>query len=396
MPKYTWVILFIHVLIKSPLCLQEKRKIKTSSKAAENMEKASDVEKITRPEPSKDETGDAKRSKTPKAGKIKSSTITDKISGETKINTEAIKLRSKEQNKKSETGVKKSVISQKYDPVRAKAKVISKKAKEHGQKLLKQNSKMDKSGSSQQNQGTNQLRRSLREAKITNFKDLFRDAYKNTEESEKVVAKKNDMVGQKDKSLTNIDSMAIKTKIIPHPPIIYPNIKFKDPKSEVKGLKTQLSKKKLAQQKIQKKLTQLNEKPQTQWEEKRPLRRKRRKCGSCGPCERADDCGQCRFCLVSLNDIHYENMHVMNNKNENFHLKKKKRRRINIFIAPAYSKERYRSSNFCPSVRSFVRPSATFTSKFGFLDIRDSCETETLHTNSPWHTLQARTLTWCP
>ena len=32
--------------------------------------------------------------------------------------------------------------------------------------------------------------------------------------------------------------------------------------------------------------------------------------------------------------------------------------------------------------RSFVRPS-TFTSKFGFLDIRDSCESETLHSNCP-------------
>ena len=35
-----------------------------------------------------------------------------------------------------------------------------------------------------------------------------------------------------------------------------------------------------------------------------------------------------------------------------------------------------------PFVRSFVRPS-TFTSKFGFLDIRDSCESETLHSNCP-------------
>ena len=57
-----------------------------------------------------------------------------------------------------------------------------------------------------------------------------------------------------------------------------------------------------------------------------------------------------------------------------------------IFIAPAYSRVRYRSPNFCPfvrsSVRSFVRPS-TFTSKFGFLDIRDSCESETLHSYCP-------------
>ena len=33
-------------------------------------------------------------------------------------------------------------------------------------------------------------------------------------------------------------------------------------------------------------------------------------------------------------------------------------------------------------VRSFVRPS-TFTSKFSFLDIRDSYESETLHSNCP-------------
>ena len=33
-----------------------------------------------------------------------------------------------------------------------------------------------------------------------------------------------------------------------------------------------------------------------------------------------------------------------------------------------------------PFVRSLVRPS-TFTSKFSFLDIRDSCESETLHSN---------------
>ena len=43
-----------------------------------------------------------------------------------------------------------------------------------------------------------------------------------------------------------------------------------------------------------------------------------------------------------------------------------------------------------PSVRSSVRSSvglsvcpSTFTSKFGFLDIRDSCESETLHSNCP-------------
>ena len=53
-----------------------------------------------------------------------------------------------------------------------------------------------------------------------------------------------------------------------------------------------------------------------------------------------------------------------------------------IFIAPAYSRVRYRSPNFCPYVRPFVRPS-TSTSKFGFLDINDSCESQTLHSNCP-------------
>ena len=37
-----------------------------------------------------------------------------------------------------------------------------------------------------------------------------------------------------------------------------------------------------------------------------------------------------------------------------------------------------------------------FTSKFCFLDISDSCKCETLHSNCPWHTLQARTLTRWP
>ena len=37
--------------------------------------------------------------------------------------------------------------------------------------------------------------------------------------------------------------------------------------------------------------------------------------------------------------------------------------KAHFIIAPAYSRVRYRSPNFCPSVRSSVRPS-TFTSKF--------------------------------
>ena len=39
-----------------------------------------------------------------------------------------------------------------------------------------------------------------------------------------------------------------------------------------------------------------------------------------------------------------------------------------------------------PYVRPFVRTSvhpSTFTSKFSFLDISDSCESETLHSNCP-------------
>ena len=36
----------------------------------------------------------------------------------------------------------------------------------------------------------------------------------------------------------------------------------------------------------------------------------------------------------------------------------------------------------CPSVRSSIHPS-TFTSKLSLLDISDSCESETLHSNCP-------------
>ena len=39
-----------------------------------------------------------------------------------------------------------------------------------------------------------------------------------------------------------------------------------------------------------------------------------------------------------------------------------------------------------PYVRAFVRPFvhlSTFTLKFSFLDISDSCESETLHSNCP-------------
>ena len=43
-----------------------------------------------------------------------------------------------------------------------------------------------------------------------------------------------------------------------------------------------------------------------------------------------------------------------------------------IFIAPAYSTERFPS----------IRPS-TFASKVGFLYISDSCACETLHSNCP-------------
>ena len=49
-----------------------------------------------------------------------------------------------------------------------------------------------------------------------------------------------------------------------------------------------------------------------------------------------------------------------------------------LFIAPAYSRVRYRSPNFRPP----VHPS-TFTSKFGFPYISDSCEYETLHSHCP-------------
>ena len=54
-------------------------------------------------------------------------------------------------------------------------------------------------------------------------------------------------------------------------------------------------------------------------------------------------------------------------------------------------------STFRPFVHSFVRPSVRpqFISRC-LLCSRDSWEYETLHSNYPWHTLQAGTLTQCP
>ena len=79
-----------------------------------------------------------------------------------------------------------------------------------------------------------------------------------------------------------------------------------------------------------------------------------------------------------------------------------------LIIAPAYSKVRYRGSTFRPFVRSFVQSSFVRPSvrpsvrsvhnscQGALLCSSDSWEYETLHSNYPWHTLQAGTLTQCP
>ena len=63
-----------------------------------------------------------------------------------------------------------------------------------------------------------------------------------------------------------------------------------------------------------------------------------------------------------------------------------------LFIAPAYSKVRYRGSTFRPFVQSSVNNSWQGV----WLCSSDSWEYETLHSNYPWQTLQAGTLTQCP
>ena len=62
-----------------------------------------------------------------------------------------------------------------------------------------------------------------------------------------------------------------------------------------------------------------------------------------------------------------------------------------IFIVPAYSKVQYRGSTF----RLSVRPSVNNSCQGALLWSSDSWEYETLHSNYPWHTLQAGTLTRC-
>ena len=188
------------------------------------------------------------------------------------------KLRSKIQidNKKSYIHDKKHAVVNKYDPVRAKAKVITKKAKQYGQKQV------DKSAPSKQDKDSHQLRRSLREAKITNFKDLFRDPFRKSEPLEKIVPRQSEKVGPMNKSITGTKNLMNKNPVVDTAKtLIQPsltidplasNIEFIDPKSVVKRL--------------------------TQLKEKQRFGRSKRRCEKCGPCKRKDDCGICRFCLV--------------------------------------------------------------------------------------------------
>ena len=90
----------------------------------------------------------------------------------------------------------------------------------------------------------------------------------------------------------------------------------------------------------------------------------------------------CRVWITSDVSIHLTSLNVPHFRNSNAYNSVIYERKHNvwvfIFIAPAYSRVRYRSPNFCPSVRSFVRPfgrpsvrqhlrrSLTFTSKFLF------------------------------
>ena len=62
------------------------------------------------------------------------------------------------------------------------------------------------------------------------------------------------------------------------------------------------------------------------------------------------------------------------------YIREKQRRIVFVFIAPAYSKVRYRGSTFRPFVRSSVRPQ--FMSSC-LLCSSDSWEYETLHSNYP-------------
>ena len=270
-------------MVKNLFCLQEKKKIKTATKGLENSEQASNDQRNKRSEPLMNGLENTKQSEKPNTRNTKQDTVPEKDLEEMNNNKDR-KLRSKEQidTTKSNIHDKKHAVVNKYDPVRAKAKVITKKAKERGQKLKKK-SEADKGAASKQNQDSQQLRRSLREAKITNFKDLFRDPFKKSESLEKVVPKQKDKVN---KSITGIEHLLNKklnenpvvdtTKTLIQPSLnIAPqasNIKFIDPKSVVKRL--------------------------TQLKEKQRCGRSKRTCEKCGPCKRKDDCGICRFCLV--------------------------------------------------------------------------------------------------
>ena len=102
---------------------------------------------------------------------------------------------------------------------------------------------------------------------------------------------------------------------------------------------------------------------------------------------RINICWDQREALKHNPERHYENlpMQYTEAKIENFIGKKLLLSHLLIAgcdIGVQISVRTFVRSSVRSSVRSFVRPS-TFTSKFSFLDIRDSCESETLHSNCP-------------
>ena len=75
-----------------------------------------------------------------------------------------------------------------------------------------------------------------------------------------------------------------------------------------------------------------------------------------------------------------------------------------IFIAPAYSKVRYRVQlSVHPSIHMFIRLFICLSIRLSTIHVKvyllwssDSWEYETMHSNYAWHTLEAGNLTWCP
>ena len=263
--------------------LQTSKKIKKSSKGSENSDQASHNQNVKEPELVKHDLETSKQSEHLKTSKTKPDKVLEEFemkNKDRKKRSEELKkfdvqhLKQKQQSINTQFGIqeKKQAVWNKYDPVRAKVKLYTKKLNENKPGMQKKNTaEVDKCEIPVHNKDSGKPKRessyNLREAKISNFKALFRDPFKKSEPTQKVVPRQSDKLGHKDKTFTKtVGQQPLNTEPIAT------KITTIDPQSVIQKL--------------------------TDDDSCNKAKRMKRRCEKCAACQRKDDCAMCRFCLV--------------------------------------------------------------------------------------------------